>query len=63
MIVRATLPVSTAPISIVESVSGRGDLNVFDAFLLPKREPRTNLGSGRSLVFGGINVQFPKGER
>lgn len=34
MILRATLPVSTAPTSILRSVSGLGDLNVFDAFLL-----------------------------
>jgi hypothetical protein len=50
MIVRATLPVSTAPTSIVESVSGLGDLNVFDAFLLTEEGAKNQFGIGPLLV-------------
>jgi hypothetical protein len=50
MIVRATLPVSTAPTSILESVSGLGDLNVFDAFLLTEEGAKNQFGVGPLLV-------------
>jgi hypothetical protein len=50
MIVRATLPVSNAPTSIIRSVSGLGDLNLFDAFLLTKEGAKNQLGVGPLLV-------------
>jgi hypothetical protein len=50
MILRATLPVSTAPSGANESASGLGDLNVFDAILLTKDGAKTQFGVGPLLV-------------
>jgi hypothetical protein len=50
MIVRATLPVSNAPTGFATSVSGLGDLNVFDAFLLTKEGAKNQFGIGPLLL-------------
>jgi hypothetical protein len=50
MIVRATLPVSDAPIGFATSVSGLGDLNIFDAFLLTEEGAKNQFGIGPLLV-------------
>lgn len=49
MILRATLPLSTISGNGIDK-SGAGDLNVFDAFLLP-RKGHTQFGVGPLLVF------------
>jgi hypothetical protein len=49
MIIRATLPLSTVSGSGIDA-SGLGDLNVFDAFLLP-RKGTTQFGVGPLFVF------------
>ena len=50
MILRGTLPLSTAPTGAGDAVSGLGDFNVFDAFLLTSDESRTQFGVGPLLV-------------
>jgi hypothetical protein len=50
MILRATLPLSTAPSGAGDAVSGLGDFNVFDAFLLTSGESKTQFGVGPLLV-------------
>jgi hypothetical protein len=50
MILRATLPLATVPAGTGDPVSGLGDLNVFDAFLLTGSEAKTQFGIGPLLV-------------
>jgi hypothetical protein len=50
MILRATLPLSTVPSGSGDAVSGLGDFNVFDAFLLTSSESKTQFGVGPLLV-------------
>ena len=46
MIVRATLPLITVPSGSGDAVSGLGDFNMFDAFLLTSSESKTQFGVG-----------------
>ena len=55
-IVRATLPVSTVPTSPLESVSGLGDLNIFDAILVTDPDAATMVGVGPLLVMPTVSV-------
>lgn len=50
MILRGTLPLSTVPSGSGDAVSGLGDFNVFDAFLLTSSESKTQFGVGPLLV-------------
>jgi hypothetical protein len=50
MILRGTLPLSTTPSGSGDAVSGLGDFNVFDAFLLTSSESKTQFGVGPLLV-------------
>ena len=49
-IIRATLPVSTVPTGRTTSVSGLGDLNVFDAIVVTDPDASTMIGVGPLLV-------------
>jgi len=49
-IIRATLPVATVPTGQTTSVSGFGDLNVFDAIVVTGPDARTTIGVGPLLV-------------
>ena len=49
-IIRATLPVKTVPTGLSSTVSGLGDLNVFDAIVVTSPEAPTMLGVGPLLV-------------
>jgi hypothetical protein len=49
-IIRGTLPVSTAPTGQTTSVSGLGDLNVFDAIVVTDPDAATMFGVGPLLV-------------
>jgi hypothetical protein len=49
-IIRATLPVSTVPTGETTSVSGLGDLNVFDAIVVTGADAATMIGVGPLLV-------------
>ena len=56
MILRATLPLSTVPSGSGDAVSGLGDFNVFDAFLLTSSESKTQFGVGPLLVIPAANT-------
>jgi len=49
-IIRATVPLSTLPTGLTSSVSGLGDINVFDAIVLTGDDAKTMFGVGPLLV-------------